>query len=649
MRLLISLIIAVAAMQFCGTARAQGDAPLILTGTKWAISVEPNTLRVTGIPTGGRPLTISDALTDPHPIADLKQQGGLLSWRVPSENLAVAIGLEAGDVLTVNFTSTAKQGAVAWPVLGMESARAWILPMFEGLYVPADDQQWGTYLTKQEGVNTTSGLSMPFWGIDCGGGQTLTYILTNPFNNELTFRWERERTQGTFAHAFTRNHDVNECGFRIHLGGASPVEPARIYRRHLIETGQFVSMSDKIKRTPDAAKLLGAAHVYLWGDGWSAKMIQAFSDGGLDRLWLGSPDWAGLRDHPDVVQKAIALGYLVGPYDSFHSIHSPAESDTWETAQFDQKLYEIGAVVKVDGTKKTGFKKKGYILNCAVARPYVERRVTDLMKEFRCNSWFVDCDADGELYDDYSPDHPATQAMDQDARNARMTWIRDTFGAVIGSEGGSSYAAGTIHFAHGMMTPAFGWGDAEMKDRASKYFLGAYYPPEGPAVFFKQVPMKPEYRRAFADAQFRLPLYQTVFHDSVVTTHQWGSASLKFQDDDHARELLELLYDVPPLYHLNLAAWRKQKDTIEHHYAFFSPLHRESALLAMTDFQWLTADRMVQQTTFGDKLERVANFSDEPFEFHGTKIPPHAIIVRRLDAPEKKLYQPTEASRQVTR
>jgi hypothetical protein len=638
MRLPISLILVIAAMQFCSVARADGDTPLILTGQKWTIAVEPRTLRVTGTPASGQPLTISDSLPDPHPIADLKREGKVLNWRVPSQSLGVAMRFE-GDVLVVDFTSSARNGGIAWPVIGMESARAWILSMFEGLYVPADDQQWGTYLSKQGGINTTSGLSMPFWGVDCGG-QTLTYILTNPFNNELTFRWERARIQGTFAHALMRNHDVNKWGFRIHLGGASPVEPARIYRRHLFETGPFVSMTEKIKRTPDAAKLLGAAHVYLWGDGWSAKMIQELADGGLDRLWLGSPDWSPLRNHPDVVQKAIADGYLVAPYDSFHSIHSPAESDTWETAQFDQKLYDSGAVVKANGTKKTGFKKKGYILNCAVARPYVERRVADLMKQFRCNSWFVDCDADGELYDDYSPDHPATQEMDRDARNARMAWIRDTFGAVVGSEGGSSYAAGTIHFAHGMMTPAFGWDDAEMKDRASKYFLGGYYPPNAPAIFFKQVPMKAEYRRAFADPRFRLPLYQTVFHDSVVTTHQWGSASLKFQDDDHARELLELLYDVPPLYHLNLAAWKKQHELIQHHYAFFSPLHRESALLAMTDFHWLTADRRVQRTTFGEELEQVANFGDEPFEYEGTMIPAHAILARQLDSHVAKLYQP---------
>jgi len=47
----------------------------------------------------------------------------------------------------------------------------------------------------------------------------------------------------------------------------SPVEPAKLYRKYLVEQNQFVSLKQKIERTPDSGKLLGAAHVYLWGDG----------------------------------------------------------------------------------------------------------------------------------------------------------------------------------------------------------------------------------------------------------------------------------------------------------------------------------------------------------------------------------------------
>jgi hypothetical protein len=418
------------------------------------------------------------------------------------------------------------------------------------------------------------------------------------------------------------------------------VEPARLYREELIRGGQFVSLAQKIHKTPDAAKLLGAAHLYLWGDGRSVDMVHALADAGLDRLWLGSADWAGLRENPDAVRKAVSLGYLIGPYDSYHSIHSPDEADTWETAQFDRALYQTGPMVRHDGTMKKGFKQKGHHLSPVAARPYVEKRVSALMAEFRCNSWFVDCDAFGEVFDDYSPLHPATQQEDAAERVRRMAWISHTFGAVVGSEGGSAYAAPAIHFAHGMMTPVIGWGDPDLKDRSSPYFIGGYHPPEAPAVFFRQATMKPEHRRAYADPRFRLPLYQMVFHDSVVATHQWGYGSLKFEDPKHSRELLELLYNVPPLYHLNQKEWARCGERIKAHYAFFSPLHREARLLPMTDFRWLTRDRMVQRTTFGDGLEIVCNFGDQAFAHGGTAIPARGALARQLPAGEARVYAP---------
>lgn len=54
------------------------------------------------------------------------------------------------------------------------------------------------------------------------------------------------------------------------------------------------------------------------------------------------------------------------------------------------------------------------------------------------------------------------------------------------------------------------------------------------------------------------------------------------KDEAGTVELLELLYNVPPLYHLNLSEFPKRRQQIKHHYDFFSPLHGETALLPMT-------------------------------------------------------------------
>src|SRR4029077_10868435 len=135
------------------------------------------------------------------------------------------------------------------------------------------------------------------------------------------------------------------------------------------------------------------------------------------------------------------------------------------------------------------------------------------------------------------------QQQDAQARCDRMKWMSSAHGIVVGSEGGTAIAAPAIHFAHGMLTPVIGWGDPDLTSRDSKYFLGGYWPPDGPAVFVKQVPLKPYYQKFFFDPRYRLPLYETVFHDSVIATHHWSAASLKFKDQVQTVALLESLYN----------------------------------------------------------------------------------------------------------
>ena len=49
-------------------------------------------------------------------------------------------------------------------------------------------------------------------------------------------------------------------------GNDSPVEPAKKFRDWLKQQGRLVAMGEKIRKIPRTERLLGAAHVYLWGD-----------------------------------------------------------------------------------------------------------------------------------------------------------------------------------------------------------------------------------------------------------------------------------------------------------------------------------------------------------------------------------------------
>ncbi len=729
-----------------------------LSNSAWAIDIAPQSIAANAYSSGAKTaIPISAGQAGLGDVTEFSQEGNAVSWKLPDHFLTLRFEL-IGEFLAVEFIQNDRTGNAShltWPVIeDFPSLHAYILPFFEGSYVPKDDVTWQDFLSEQGPINTTAGLSMPFWGLDLGD-RTLTYILTNPFNNQI--RFNKTLTSGLgmqVSHTFTPNWEQKRYGLRISLGMASPVAPAKQYRRWLKQNAEFVTFTEKIQKTPAAEKLLGAAHIYLWGgkllsqydvtdwkafatklhsddkvatqlnteaqkaireiaqsahaskysrrvvsraisehlekqdfydpsawtgvfltpeaktlisrdvsmlslpelyrrncllfyaafsdalrhpdewgDGLSVKLLEQFAENGLDRLWLGIDSWQDGFRHPTAVAKAKALGYLIGPYDSYHSIHHPNEQDTWETAQFDLSLYETGGIVNADGTKSRGFKQKGYHLSPLVARPYVENRVNGILTQMPSdfNTWFIDCDAYGELFDDYSSLHPATQLDDMNARLARIAWIRDTHNMVVGSEGGAAYAAATLHFAHGMTVPVIGWGDPDMKSKTSPYYIGGYWPPEGPAIHIKQVPLKPNYLYRYYDPRFRLPLYQIVFHDSVVTTNHWGSGSLKFENAIETLALLELLYNVPPLYHLNIEEFSRHKAWIKRHYAFFSPLHRQIGGKPMTDFEWLSDDRQVQRTEFGDAVEMLANFSSDVFKYQGLVIPGRSVVARWID------------------
>lgn len=353
-----------------------------------------------------------------------------------------------------------------------------------------------------------------------------------------------------------------------------------------------------------------------WGDGVSVPMLDLLTDAGVDRAVLVTPDFDNARFAPHVAAEADRRGYLFGPYDSYGSIHPPNASpnNTWRTAQFDQELYDTGMIVLADGEPFHGFKKVGYRLSPIAAWPWVQRRVNTRLAEVPCSTWFLDVDSFGQFFDDYHPDRPATRLDDADARRQRMAWLADHHGQVVGSEGASAVMTGPLHYAHGVQTPYYGWGDPRLKERDSEYGLGRHWPPDTPGVFFKPTKVLPDYERPWFTPSDRLPLFAAIFGDAVVATHHWQNGSLKYPDQRVNTALTELLYNVPPLIHINRETWKERGPIIARRFAFQSPLHRQLATAPLTDFAWLSDDRQLQRTTYttpDGEVHLIANFAED--------------------------------------
>lgn len=381
-----------------------------------------------------------------------------------------------------------------------------------------------------------------------------------------------------------------------------------------------------------------------WG-GAPLAMLDEMQAAGIKNAWLGLNDWEAGEIHPEFVLKAKDKGYLIGPYDSYHSMHPPGK-EVWITAKFeDTTLYNRAYVLNKNGKPARAFLGKGRKLSPVLAMPAVKQRISGLMKgpahEF--NSWFIDCDGTGEILDDYTPGRMTSEQQDLEARLQRMAWIRDQYKLVIGTEVGNDYAANTIAFGHGMTTPVIAWSDPDMrKNKNSKYYIGAYYASDGgvPGRYALQAPLKDEYLYIYFDSRFNIPLYQLVYNNSVITSHHWECGSLKVPGEIKNTELKEILYNVPPMYHLNQSEWAKYKGIISKHVKVFSKTHALAVQQEMTGFNWLTKDRLVQRTVFGKTMEIIANFSNVPFTTQGKIIPAHALLINQLLTGEQELYIP---------
>jgi len=539
--------------------------------------------------------------------------------------------------LRVRF-DTKREGQFRWPDSGADPAMsALIYPDGEGLYLPLDDSFWTSHLKDGQCRNTHGGLSMPFWSYQVSGG-TFTYLAVSDLQTEVCVSGRQGRLATSAVHDFRKRDGFPPYEIEIWPGGASPISPALEYRQWLISRGEYVTLDQKISENPAVEKLLGSAHAYVYGDARTVEFLRELQGLGIDRFWIGydrDPRQAAPVAEKGYIAAAKALGYLVGPYDTVENIQDPKTADSVSSI-WPPELYPSGCVIDQRGEIVKGFAGRGCELSSQaleLAEPekhYLADRVGG-HERTGINSYFLDVDAYGELFDDYSPAHPMMPAQDRRNRLKRMRYISSGRKLVLGSEGGVGWSAPVIAFAHGMEAVSNQLLWPAMKDRKT---YGGWWPAERPAIFFKPVAVSPEFKTAKYDPAYRLPLYQATFHGSVITADRWDVPLMKIPALVETRMLLELLYNVPSMWSLDRRELRKDARELSRLYRFFSPIHRQFGRDSLSHFAWLTSDRKVQRTMLGNDLELTANFSENSYQ----SVPPMCIEARWLIENRKEMF-----------
>ncbi|GAA3148317.1 hypothetical protein JOF29_002695 [Kribbella aluminosa] len=586
------------------------------------VSVATSTLAIAAITSQGTPLTVSGpAVEDLGPAEDVQQGGNRASWTLPAKHLAVEAVSRAGR-LEIVIRSNVDQ-SLSWPVTGTDPAvRTLQIPRGEGLSVPVGDPLWnstgvwGSGGAGLDGVDMplVGDLNLPFWGYSTGRGG-VSYLSPTDIDTSLWFASRNGRLQTTAVHDFSARQETRDFMVAFALTGGSPIAAAKDYRQWLIQHHQLRTLQEKAQTSPEINKLRGAFHAYLWGGGRTAAAIDKLKAAGVSRMLLS---WDA-DAHPmpaDAIQAAKRDGYLAGPYDTWDNAQPPESADA-PTSAWPSPVWDQACVRNADGTVVSGFGGRGCYLSSqalAQAEPnhhYLADRIAAMTADHP-NAYFMDVDAAGEFFTDYSAAHPMNEKQDRENRLERMGWLSERYHLVLGSEKAGGWSNSVVAFSHGSASVNMNsyWPFTHTPE------WGSWSPAERPAFFFKPATMPDALRTAMWDPKYRAPLYSAVLHDSIVNLDRWELSYYKVNGVQQDRALLAMVSANPLNFVLDAGVITQRGAEIARLQRAFQPLHEATFNLPVTGFRYLGQGTDVQQSTFGAGAATVtANFGAQAF--HG--------------------------------
>ncbi len=355
-----------------------------------------------------------------------------------------------------------------------------VIPHMQGMLLPGD---WPQDI-HQRNLSNSRALYMPWWGQIRHGHGVMTILETDddggaaydhPAGGPTVIRprWyasmKRLRYLRTARYVFQQD--------------ATYVTMAKRYRRYARETGRFVSLAEKLVRTPALAEVIGrpvlhlgalyhfvpeaslfnkdrieANHnlttfdqlvealrtckangiedAYVHLDGWG---YYGYDNGHPDVLPAGAEQggWEGLRRFADTCEE---LGYLFAVHDQYRDFYYNAVS-------YDDRLAQLNG----DGSRpyySTWCGGPQTVLSPRFAPDYV-RRNHDLFAQNGVNvrGAYLDVFSIVPLEESYQAAHPVTRS--DCARYRRECFeLLEARGYVVSSEEPTDYLTATIHLVH---------------------------------------------------------------------------------------------------------------------------------------------------------------------------------------------------------
>ncbi len=379
---------------------------------------------------------------------------------------------------------------------------------------------------------------------------------------------------------------------------------AKRYRAYAREQGLVVTLAEKLKRNPNVARLFGAPDV--WGDASLAFARQAKA-AGVEKMIIHG------RTSPVDMKAINDLGYLTSEYDNYTDV-LPVEPGKEISSNRDHIPESV--VLRADGERMKAWltfdRRQQFMKRCpALWVSTAKRVVPKVLEKHPYLGRFIDVTTAEDLYECYDAKHPLSRTDKRECGVALLGYVR-SLGLVTGGEHGIWWAVPHLDYIEGMMSGgSYSWPAGHLIRPKSK-------DQEFTSPWGNRLSKWEEYAKWGIGHEYRVPLWELVFHDCLVSTWYWGDASdflLDAAPEVTARkDAFNILYGTIPLLWANReGAWRKSRDVFLRTYRNTCKLHEVIAGTEMLSHEFVTRDRAVQRSRFSDGTEVVVNFGETPY------------------------------------
>lgn len=375
------------------------------------------------------------------------------------------------------------------------------------------------------------------------------------------------------------------------------VAQAKLYRGYAKEIGLFKTLAQKREENPYVDLLIGAVNIWNF-DMPKVPLCEELKALGMDKvLWSAGGS-------PSEIDAINAMGYLSSRYDIYQDVWPPDVPADVKKAGWPEELVLLpngdwmrGWSFTQRNSDGTETAYQGGVISSPCGLKRAKEEITADLKTHAYRGRFIDTTTASPFREDYNLAHPLTRTEDRQFKMALLDFCSNDKHLVVGSETGIDPAVPYLHYFEGMMS------------------LGPYRLPDAGTDLLGYRTPTPEFLKFMVGPSYRIPLWELVYHDCIVSQWYWGDSSNKAPEVWDKRDLINILYATPPLFMMDREIWNKYKERFIKSYEAVCPVARRFGYDEMLSHRYLTEDRTVQGTTWLSGFEIIVNMGDKPHQF----------------------------------